>query len=70
MPNGVTKQTKSKWIKFWFASLDFKWLWLVAGSRYFQWDGWEAVAVLDEAGVLTIKGWGGGTISNVLKRVE
>ena len=39
MPNGVTKQTKSKWIKFWFASLDFKWLWLVAGSRYFQWDG-------------------------------
>ena len=30
----VYQNKRSKWIKFWFVSLEFKWSWLVVGSRY------------------------------------
>ena len=42
---------------FWFASPEFKQLWLVAGNRYIQLSyGLEDVAELDEVGGLTVEG--------------
>ena len=46
---------KMKKIAFWFVSS--KWLWLVAGERYFQCDCLGEASLLDEVGELTVW-WG------------
>ena len=33
------EKKKNRWIKFWFVSSEFKWLWSISGKIYVQWDG-------------------------------
>ena len=49
-------EKKKKRIKFWYASSEFKWLWLVADNKYLQCDCLGEVSVLDEVGGLTVEG--------------
>ena len=66
--DACNKMEKSKWIKFWFVSSEFKWLWLVAGNRYLQCDELGEVSVLDEVGRLNVTGWCWGDCIKCLKR--
>ena len=45
-----------------------RWLWLVAGNRYLQYDAVREVGVLDEDGWLTVGGGVQGAVQNIFKR--
>ena len=62
IPHIPTLLTK---IFVWFVSLEFKWLWLVAGNGYLQRDG--VGEVLDEDGGLNVKGLG---VTNCIKCLQ
>ena len=62
------KKKKNKWIKFWFVSWEFKWLWLVARNIYLHFDGLREGEFFDEVGEMTVEGWAGGNCTKYLKR--